>query len=81
VTVVQNYTSIVSISCPSGYQVLAASCNEGAALVLHDKSVPPPPAGSFWDFYLTPNASAATGVYCNLNNPYAQSQAQLRCIK
>jgi len=78
VSVTANYRGSTDLSCPSGYQAVAASCT-GLDSVLHGQN-PAPPVGS-WVSYLTPNASTATGVHCNLGSPALQAQAQVRCSK
>ncbi|MBV9226087.1 MAG: hypothetical protein JOY85_18800 [Acidobacteriaceae bacterium] len=78
-TVAQNYSGSVNLSCPTGYVAVVASCNAGTGVVINGAS-PSPPVGS-WTFYLTPNASTATGVHCDLGGPSLQSQALLRCAK
>jgi len=79
--VVQNYTGSVDLSCPTGYLAVSASCNEGAAVILHAQTPAPPGLGVTWSSYLVPNATAPTGVHCNLGAVHLQSQAELMCIK
>lgn len=78
VTVAQNYTTSADLACPSGYMAVAATCDAGASVILHAQT-PAPPAGS-WASYLTPNASSATGLHCNIGTGVS-SQANLRCSK
>ena len=79
VTVGRKYTGSVDLACPSGYVAVVATCNQGVNTVIHDRSVPP--VVGAWVTYLTPNASAATGVHCDLGSPYSSSTAFLRCVK
>jgi hypothetical protein len=77
--VTQNYTGSVNLSCPAGFLVVAASCTAGSEVVLHAQT-PNPPTGT-WTSYLTPNATAPTGVHCSLAAAVLQSQAQLMCVQ
>lgn len=77
-TVAQYYTGTVDLSCPTGYVAESATCNAGSGIIVNDSQTPTIP-GSSWASYLTPSASAATGVHCNING--ASSVAILRCVK
>jgi hypothetical protein len=77
VSVAKNYAGLTNLSCPAGYTAIVASCDAGASVVINGQG-PAPPAGA-WLSWLTPTASAATGVHCNLGNAALQSQAILRC--
>jgi hypothetical protein len=79
VTVGRRYTGVVDLSCPAGYVAVVATCNQDVSTVIHDRSIAPV-IGS-WVFYLTPNASAATGVHCDLVSPFSSSTAFIRCVK
>jgi hypothetical protein len=79
-SVIQNYTSSVDISCPSGYNAVLASCQVGVNVVLNDVNSPLPPGASSWADYLTPSVNNATGVHCDVGAAN-QSQAQLRCAQ
>jgi len=75
-----NYPGSTSLSCPTGYIVVVASCDAGVNVVLNDLSTPLPPGVNSWANYLTPSVSNATGVQCNIGTGN-QSQAQLRCAQ
>lgn len=77
VTVTRNYAGTTTLSCPSGYNAIVATCNSGQNVVINGQS-PAPPSGS-WASYLIPDASTATGVRCSLGGLSLQSQAQVRC--
>jgi hypothetical protein len=77
--IVQNYTGSVNLTCPAGYLAMAATCTAGTNVILHGQT-PAPPSGP-WLSYLTPNATAPTGVHCNLGVAALQSQAELMCVK
>ena len=79
-TVAQNYSGSVNLSCPAGYFAVVASCTAGSGVVINGQT-PSPPGNTSWAHYLTPNATAATGVHCGLGGPSLQSQALLRCAK
>jgi Collagen triple helix repeat (20 copies) len=79
VTVAQNYTGSIDLTCPAGYKAVVASCRAGLDTVINDRA-PSPPGGS-WASYLVPSAAAATGVHCSLAGLQPQSQALLRCSK
>ncbi len=76
-TIAQNYTGAVDLSCPAGYFAVVASCNAGGGVVVNGQT--PAPPGGVWQYWLTPNVTAATGVHCN--NLTLTSMALLRCAK
>ena len=78
VTVVSAYSGTTELACPANYVAVSGSCDGGVGIVIVDKSAPPPPLTDKRVWYLTPNASRATGLHCELP---AQSQAQLRCCR
>jgi len=78
-TVAQNYSGSINLSCPSGYKAIVATCNAGVNMVINAQS-PAPPVGS-WASYLVPDASNASGVHCALGGAALRSQALLRCSK
>jgi hypothetical protein len=78
VTVVTAYSGTTEVACPANYIAVSASCDGGVGTIIVDKSAPPPPLTDKRVWYLTPNASRATGLHCELP---AQSQAQLRCCR
>jgi hypothetical protein len=73
-TISQRYSGKATISCPSGYLAVVASCNAGVNVVMQDTSTPT--TSGRWVWYLIPNKDAATGVQCEGN-----SVAMLRCAK
>jgi hypothetical protein len=77
-TVVKTYSGTAELTCPANYVAVSGSCDGGAGIVIVDKSAPPPPLTDERVWYLTPDASRATGLHCELR---AQSQAQLRCCR
>jgi hypothetical protein len=80
-TVQTNYTSRIDASCPAGYYVVSASCDEGVTITINGSSPPPAgPPGTMWLYWLTPNTSAATGVHCDLGSPNAESTVLIRCM-
>ena len=78
VTVTSSYSGTSELACPANYMAVSGSCDGGVGVVIVDKSAPPPPLTDKRVSYLTPNASRATGLHCELP---AQSQAQLRCCR
>ena len=78
ITVTQNYSGTINLTCPSGYKAVMASCNAGVNNVIQEQ-FPSPPSGT-WVNYLIPDSSNATGVRCSLLGNL-QSQALLRCAK
>jgi len=78
VMVVSVYSGTTELACPANYVAVSGSCDGGVGVVIVDKSAPPPPLTDKRVWYLTPDASRATGLHCELP---AQSQAQLRCCR
>jgi hypothetical protein len=77
-TIVQPYAGEVQRFCPTGHVAVSASCNAGTAVVLTGQT--PPPEVGRREFYLLPNADAATGVRC-FQTPGVRSELQLRCCR
>lgn len=78
-TITRNYVGSTDLVCPAGYRAVLATCGAGNGVVVNGPS-PSPPIGT-WTSYLTPDASAATGVHCTLGGPGQQSQALVRCAR
>ncbi len=79
-TVWAEYQGIHTLSCPGGYTAVIATCNDGEFSVFKDSSMPPALPGGTLIWYLTPNASAATGVRCQLPGS-GRSHASIRCCR
>ena len=75
-----NYGYSTNLYCPAAFpHLIVASCNTGGGIVLNDASFELPVGSNTWQFYLLPNANAATGVHCQLPSSNSYAQAQLRC--
>lgn len=79
-TITALYGGSKDLTCPAEMIAVTASCDNGYGVVIHDQSTPPIPGTATRVWYLTPNASASTGVHC-LQVGTAQSVAMLRCCK
>jgi hypothetical protein len=66
VTVVSSYSGTTELACPANYVAVSSSCDGGVGAVIVAKSAPPPPLTDKRVWYLTPNASRATGLHCEL---------------
>jgi hypothetical protein len=63
ITVAQNYSGTINLTCPGDYKAVMASCNAGVNNVIQGQ-FPSPPGGA-WVNYLIPDSSNATGVRCS----------------
>lgn len=74
------YSGVSSLQCPGGAVLAAATCDNGAGVVIADQSAPLPPGAGVRVWYLTPSASAATGVHCELPTT-TKSTMSVRCCQ